>query len=281
MSAIRKSACMARSFMVGMPSPRSLPFFLGMKTRRRGSALYPRRLSDKTALNLSSGVFHKTWSTPGVCFPLFSVTRLTANAFAANERVSSRCNTFILPVLPSRNAFAIRNWSFLTLFEYTDHGIQLHDSCNGSLGAHASRAFFCVPKFERPPRFSCEERPVGSGPAFTVGDGTLSFPLQKGLCFFRHPLPACVSAGLAASFPRRNLRDAIGFTVFRIDDTNGEDAVFRPEASCPCIPNIQRDNRLHAFWPRPVSIFGLSESHDPCNSSHAFVLSVQPSPRTA
>ncbi|MHB1287112.1 MAG: hypothetical protein ACYCYP_11265 [Leptospirales bacterium] len=35
------------------------------------------------------------------------------------------------------------------------------------------------------------------------------------------------------SLSRKNLPDAIGVTGFRNDDTNGEDAVFRPEDLCP------------------------------------------------
>src|SRR5580658_1332248 len=42
-NASRYRACIALSFMVGMPSGRSFPLALGIKTLRKGRGLYPRR----------------------------------------------------------------------------------------------------------------------------------------------------------------------------------------------------------------------------------------------
>lgn len=53
---------------------------------------------------------------------------------------------------------------------------------------------------------------------------------RKALAFSDILCPLAYRPALRQAFPERNLRDAIGFTVFRIDDTDGEDAVFRPEA---------------------------------------------------
>ncbi len=75
---------------------------------------YPRRFIDATALIFASGVFQMILSTPGVFLPLFSVTRLTANALPLNEWVSSHCKAFTLLYLPTCVAFTIRVCSRLT-----------------------------------------------------------------------------------------------------------------------------------------------------------------------
>jgi hypothetical protein len=79
---------------VGMPSGLIFPFFFGIITRRSGRAEYPRLFNDAIALVFAPGVFQMTLSTPGVFLPLFSVTRLTANARPLNEWVSSHCKAF-------------------------------------------------------------------------------------------------------------------------------------------------------------------------------------------
>lgn len=73
-------------------------------------------------------------------------------------------------------------------------------------------------------------------------------------------MPARVPAFLTDRFPGKTSRDPDGFTTLHVDDTNGEDASCKPEALCPCIPTVERNNRLHAFWPMPrvkPSIFGM------------------------
>src|SRR5262245_6737581 len=66
-------------------------------------------------------------------------------------------------------------------------------------------------------RCSREERPDGSLPAFVWGDVAvaqpLSTPLQGGVRFFRPPVPAALSASLAARFP---WRECDGLTKFRL-----------------------------------------------------------------
>ncbi len=50
----------------------------------------------------------------------------------------------------------------------------------------------------------------------------LSSPLQAGICFFRHPLPALLSPPLAGRFPSRlRAQEAYGLTVLHRYDTNG------------------------------------------------------------
>jgi hypothetical protein len=150
------------------------------------------------------------------------------------------------------------------------------------LRGHTSQGrSFAFPNSKGLPSFSCEERPAGSGPAFTEGDGTLSFPLQEGLRFFRHPLPARVSAGLAAGFPGRVSGTRSGLPCSAPMTRTGKTLSLDRKPCVPVSPIHGGIAGFVPFWPRPVSIFGLSRSHDPCDSSHAFVLSVQPSPRTA
>ena len=81
-NAIKYSACIALSFMVGIPKGRSFPFFFLICTRFNGCGRYPLLLNSVIAFIFPCEVAHKTWSTPAVFFPLLEVTRLTANALA-------------------------------------------------------------------------------------------------------------------------------------------------------------------------------------------------------
>src|SRR5271170_5207604 len=68
-------------------------------------------------------------------------------------------------------------------------------------------------------KFSRDGRPGGSLPAFASGYvAPVSKPLQLGLCFLPHPLPARPSARLTARLPSR---EQYGLTVFRVCDRNG------------------------------------------------------------
>jgi hypothetical protein len=107
-NASRYRACIALSFMVGMPSGRSFPLALGIKTLRKGRGLYPRRFNLPMASHRLSGESHSSRSTPAVRAPWFCVTRRTAYNLADNVRVSIRCSAFTLRQSPSRVAFAIR-----------------------------------------------------------------------------------------------------------------------------------------------------------------------------
>jgi hypothetical protein len=85
----------------------------------------------------------------------------------------------------------------------------------------------------------------------------LSAPLQNGLRFFQHPLPAIPSAFLAdapAPEPGRN----VGFTMLVSSDTNELIPAFHTGSlECPCVPSLRWNNRLpRRFWPEPDSIFG-------------------------
>lgn len=85
----------------------------------------------------------------------------------------------------------------------------------------------------------------------------LSAPLQNGLRFFQHPLPAIPSAFLAdapAPEPGRDVR----FTMLVSNDTNElVPAYHTGSLECPCVPSLRWNSRLRCrFWPEPDSIFG-------------------------
>lgn len=51
----------------------------------------------------------------------------------------------------------------------------------------------------------------------------------------------------------------IGLTVFRTRDKSRLGSTYSPAIRSPCSPSMEGDNRLHAFWLKPHSIFGLSD----------------------
>jgi hypothetical protein len=70
--------------------------------------------------------------------------------------------------------------------------------------------------------------------------------------------------------PRRNA----GLILFRCDDMNDlVPAVHTGSRRCPCAPSLRWSNRLRAFWPEPVSIFGSTEVDGACGSSFCLDLS--------
>src|SRR6266481_2161416 len=113
---------MARSCRVGMLRGRSLWFFLGIYSRRRGEGLYPRRLRLSAAWSFCRLVRHITLSTPGVLAPRLVVTRRTANNLAARECVSSHCKAEALRRSPFLIALAIRTCSRRTCSQRAFHG---------------------------------------------------------------------------------------------------------------------------------------------------------------
>ena len=106
-----------------MPSGR-FAFFpaFSMYTRRSGRARYPRRRSSRTANAFRAELVQISLSTPGVHLPLFSVTRLTANARPLNEWVNRCCRACALFHRPASVAFTMRAWRRLT---FASHWFQL------------------------------------------------------------------------------------------------------------------------------------------------------------
>ena len=80
--AIRYKACMALSFMVGIPNGRSFPLLFLMFTLFKGWGWYPLLFCLAIAMNLTLGVDQIFLSTPAVLLPLFEDTRFTAKALA-------------------------------------------------------------------------------------------------------------------------------------------------------------------------------------------------------
>ena len=270
---------MDRSKSVGMPSGLCFPFFLGIRRRLSGKSVYPLHFSDNAALSFSAGIFQTIRSTPGVFLPLFSETRLAARHLAASDRVSFRCKALTLPGLPSRCAFAIRIWSFLTRSSSFSHGISPHDwkiPGGAFLGAHALEAFFCVPKFESPPHALAtidlpevclvSERHRVPIPRITRWHSL--FPDS-----FTH-LPKGVSCDRLA---HRDLQARRG--AYHVPDKSHEQGGAQPlprQSFGPCNRIVQTVSRLRAvlaqacqhIWPVPV--------HEACGSSLLFTLPAQP-----
>src|SRR5215510_5548887 len=94
-------------------------------------------------------------------------------------------------------------------------GIPLHLSVGDCTSSYDCCHLLCLP--DRLAKFSREERPEGSQPAFAWGDVAgaqpLSVPLQDSLRLFPPPVPALRWARLTARFP---LGAPDGLTTFRI-----------------------------------------------------------------
>ena len=114
----------------------------------------------------------------------------------------------------------------------------------------------------------------------------LSAPLQHGLRFLHHPLPADPSASLAARFP---MRETYGLTTFHISNPVGDlGSTYTPE-----VPRARQGNRYALVL--TSYHFGPGVSHDlavgqylapvlrddACGGSHLLAISPDPSPFTA
>ena len=99
---------------------------------------------------------------------------------------------------------------------------------------------------------------------------SLSGSLQTGIRFLHTPLPAPLSARLAACFPLQG-----EIWVCQVPHEQhwwGRPCLFSDSLLCPCNPRSNRINRLCAFWPKPVSIFGLFPITKFNSSSHMLVI---------
>src|SRR6266853_2726382 len=105
---------------------------------------------------LDCGVDHLSLSTPAVRLPSFSVTRLTANALPANERVRNRCSALALRQSCSFTAFAIRICSRLTV-RCTLVQSMLFQGLNAAEDADAQAILTCCPPVEALQLFSRSE----------------------------------------------------------------------------------------------------------------------------
>lgn len=104
----------------------------------------------------------------------------------------------------------------------------------------------------------------------------VSRPLQPGIRFFHHPLPAPPSDRLTAHLPVAWRR--YGLTLFHINDKSGLGSAFPPVACCSRIPICKRDPKLRAFWLEPVSAFGSLTLTMFISGSHPLTHTTQPQP---
>ena len=114
----------------------------------------------------------------------------------------------------------------------------------------------------------------------------LSAPLQHGLRFLHHPLPADPSASLAARFP---MRETYGLTTFHISNPVGDlGSTYTPE-----VPRARQGNRYalvltsYHFGPGVSRDLAVGQylapvlRDDACGGSHLLAISPDPSPFTA
>lgn len=83
----------------------------------------------------------------------------------------------------------------------------------------------------------------------------VSDPLQDGLRFFRHLIPANPTTFLTVGLPMTG--QDYGLTVFHTFNDSGLDPNSSPAVICPCVPKLEGNNRLHTFWFRLISTFSL------------------------
>ena len=96
---------------------------------------------------------------------------------------------------------------------------------------------------------------------------SLSAPLQSGLRFFQHPLPAIPSAFLADA-PASTRRRDVGFAMFDCDDTDDLAPTYYTGSLVVRVPQSTRwGNRLLAFWLRACQRLWLAATYDACGSS--------------
>ena len=84
----------------------------------------------------------------------------------------------------------------------------------------------------------------------------LSDPLQTGLRFFRHPIPAQSSASLTVRLPVKLHWQPYRLTTFPACHKTDVGSAYSPAVRWRRNPNLQRVNRPRTFWLMPVSSFG-------------------------
>lgn len=214
--------------MVGIPKGRSLPLALGIKTRRNGRGLYPRRFNSPMAAHRRSGVSHSVRSTPAVRLPWFSVTRRTANNLPHNERVNIRCRVFTRRQLPTDVAFAIR-----ICIPRTFRSTRCQSTSGQLFGALESAdtivglcslmllSFRLAPNEGRTNPVGAQAPPLGClmdasddqwihqlmrsisrHATINQPEVGISDPLQDGVGFFWHLIPGTPTVSLAVNLPR-------------------------------------------------------------------------------
>jgi len=101
----------------------------------------------------------------------------------------------------------------------------------------------------------------------------LSRPLQPGIRFFRHPVPARPTAFLAVRLPAMFRRQPYGLTTFPACHKTDLGSAYSPAVLRRRSPNLQRTIRPHTVWLMPDSSFGTVLLTRFISSSHPLTLS--------
>ena len=133
----------------------------------------------------------------------------------------------------------------------------VRDSTGRRFRRHLHRPFNRFFKFSRP------STPQGSQPAFASGDvATRIHPATGWHSLFPTPLPASPLVGLAASLPSFR-KERYGLTTFHKVDKDGLGALCSPVVLGVHDRVLARPSAHYiAFWPKPISIFGLFAFYD-------------------
>lgn len=177
-----------------------MPFFFGLQMRLRGLGWESRCRSAERAFRFFCGRSQRTWSTPGVFWPWFSVTRLTARALPLIEWVSRRGQAFPFPHRPSCIALTRRagsrhtGWRAWCPSSSDPSVLPWKDAPTGGPVVRCfSSSIVCSRVLIR--KDQAEVRPFSRGLFLFF----LSLPFQESVCVFRPLGPAVPLVRLAAA----------------------------------------------------------------------------------
>lgn len=134
------------------------------------------------------------------------------------------------------------------------------------------RRTFASPHINGSPSFLATYHQSDVGPlSCRVTFKPVSTPLQRGIRFFRYPIPAPPTASLTVRLPRGR---EYGVTTFHLFNTNGLDPACPPVADFFVrVPPIQKEAARHMpFWLKLISTFSLSDVTMFSSSSHMLVI---------
>jgi len=218
-------------------------------------------------------------STPGVCLPGFSVTRLTAKALPLHEWVSKCCKAFTLPHLPSWTAFTIRACSRRTI----------RCTLRQSMACQCRVLWETAPAGVAP-AVICLVSSIGFSSSLVTKDQREVCPLSRGVMLQTlNPYPSHYRTAFACSLllypPSHGL--ALRSAFHRGRTTGLPCSASVPEwgrsalsAGSACGHEKRRTTSstgLLTFWSKPLSAFGLSSITTFIRRSHMLTLPLHPS----
>jgi hypothetical protein len=187
--ACRDRACRVRSTIAGIDKGRRGPFFLGISIRGKGPGRERgQRPMRSTAWACFAGVSQRAPSTPGLCCPVCSVTRLTAKARAAHACPNRERRRLTGRQAPAWTAWTIRRgrdrprrWPAAPWLRCQALLVRSEDACRAGLRRVHSASGRGLPRRSRP------STPVGSQPPCGVGQRlTPSPPHDRVACASSH-----------------------------------------------------------------------------------------------